>query len=379
MKTENVSLNCVRAVAAITVVLSHTRGYLMVPRDPDDSLIEQGAYALTSLGHGAVVMFFLLSGYFVGGSVFRAFAQQRFSWRRYLNARLVRLWLVLLPALVLIAALDTFGHSLFATADAYASRSSDLSISTFLGNAIFLQPSIVPAFGSNEALWSLGYEFAYYLALPLLLTAVAGQAHPIARLCAVSLLAILLVLVDADVIYLSLPWFVGAAMAVHADWIVANVQRLRRHAYIAGLALTSSVLLGAMLLVKFQAATVGNTTWGVYVLTGAGAAFVALLLPDRVPNPAISKKIMRFFNDVSHSSYSIYAFHLPMLALMTAAMQTSLAAALPSNAMGWSTVAIATIALCGAGHILALITERQTETVRRHVRPVLFFGEPKRI
>lgn len=351
----------------------------MVARDPGDGPIVQGAYALTSLGHGAVVMFFLLSGYFVGGSVFRAFAQQRFSWRRYLNARLVRLWLVLLPGLALTAALDTFGHNLFATADAYTSRSSDLSISTFLGNAIFLQPSIVPAFGSNEALWSLGYEFAYYLALPLLLSVIARQAHLTVRLCAVGLLAGLLVLVDADVVYLSLPWMVGAAMALHADWIVANVQRLRSRTYIAALALSSVALLGAMLLVKFQAATVGNTTSGVYLLTGAGAAFIALLLPDRVPNLPISKKIMRFFNDLSHSSYSIYAFHLPVLALMTAAMQTSLAISLPSNALGWIIVLGATIALCVAGHLLALITERQTETVRRYIKPARGFSEPKQI
>ena len=57
------------------------------------------AYGISNLGHQAVIIFFALSGYLVGGSVINAIRRSEWSWVRYLTQRLVRLWLVLLPAL----------------------------------------------------------------------------------------------------------------------------------------------------------------------------------------------------------------------------------------------------------------------------------------
>lgn len=66
-------------------------------------------YLIARAGHSAVVIFFVLSGYLISGSVFRMFAAGRWSWKRYSLHRLLRLWIVLIPGLMLTALCDQTG------------------------------------------------------------------------------------------------------------------------------------------------------------------------------------------------------------------------------------------------------------------------------
>src|ERR1035437_10604196 len=56
---------------------------------------------------------FVLSGYLVGGSVLRAFQRDNWPGKEYLTKRLTRLWVVLLPALLLTIVLDNVGLRVF--------------------------------------------------------------------------------------------------------------------------------------------------------------------------------------------------------------------------------------------------------------------------
>ena len=61
-------------------------------------LVGKAFYFVSNYGHTAVIVFFLLSGYFVGGSVLRQVEAGTWSWQRYLTERMSRLWIVLIPA-----------------------------------------------------------------------------------------------------------------------------------------------------------------------------------------------------------------------------------------------------------------------------------------
>src|SRR5258706_2535672 len=101
----------VRGVAAMLVMLGHVRSLLFVDfyNVAAPTVVDKLFYFSTSLGHDAVVVFFVLSGYFVGGSVASRLGAGHWSWRDYGIQRIVRLWTVLLPGLLLTAALDRFG------------------------------------------------------------------------------------------------------------------------------------------------------------------------------------------------------------------------------------------------------------------------------
>src|SRR5262249_49191948 len=108
-------LDTARWIAAFAVVLSHARNFLLLDwTDVTHRSAVYGAFYFASgFGHIAVIVFFVLSGYLVGGKAFEALREARFSVRRYLVDRLSRLYPPLLLALVLTAACDFVGLAFF--------------------------------------------------------------------------------------------------------------------------------------------------------------------------------------------------------------------------------------------------------------------------
>jgi peptidoglycan/LPS O-acetylase OafA/YrhL len=114
----------------------------------------------------------------VGGSVLESFRKGRFRPANYALARLSRLWVVLIPALLLTLGMDFAGMRFNPAAYGGEYREefmsgpgmgggADLSALAFLGNLLFLQTVEVPVYGSNGPLWSLANEFWYYVLFPL--------------------------------------------------------------------------------------------------------------------------------------------------------------------------------------------------------------------
>ena len=130
------------------------------------------------------MVFFVLSGYFyIGTSVLESVGKQEWSWRTYLVTRITRLQLVLLPALVLGALWDRIGMKIPQAAALYyqglykfysPSVALRSTFPVFLGNFFYLQSIVSPIFGSNGPLWSLSYEFWYYIVFPALILATAA-------------------------------------------------------------------------------------------------------------------------------------------------------------------------------------------------------------
>jgi peptidoglycan/LPS O-acetylase OafA/YrhL len=235
----NYSMNTVRFLAAFIVVIFHLRTLFIEDFGDatDQGVVTMGLYALLSLGHQAVIVFFVLSGYWVGGSVINALRRGTFNVAAYSSARLVRLWLVLLPTLVLTFGLDSVGRVLHGGSDVYSGSAEYHSLlpadgiathtswSAALGNATFLQDVYVPTFGSNSPLWSLAAEFWYYLAFPAALVLVWRGVSGRARLLAAGVLVGAVVVIALGPAPRSLPygprsspsWTASAAHASSLD------------------------------------------------------------------------------------------------------------------------------------------------------------------
>ena len=88
----------------------------------------------------------MLSGFLVAGRYY-APPHRDWSWERYLTARIIRLWVVLIPALVLTAILDAVGKAICPADSIYwqsdEARAGSSSALTFLGNIAFLQTILV--------------------------------------------------------------------------------------------------------------------------------------------------------------------------------------------------------------------------------------------
>ena len=165
----SVHLDALRGFAAFSVFLSHWRDAFFA--DYADlghhNPLLAAAYLISGLGHEWVIVFFVLSGYLVGGSVLRSVGAGRWSWLGYVTARLTRLYVVLLPALLLGGALDWAGMRWLGAEALYGGHSGMWSLSfdvystsnwsALAGNLFFLQTIhlpggfLIPVFGIQQS------------------------------------------------------------------------------------------------------------------------------------------------------------------------------------------------------------------------------------
>ena len=176
-------LDFVRWFAATLVVIEHVRSLLIVDYGSLQSsgVFAKAFYFFTGFGHESVVVFFVISGFLVGGKVLDDWHKDRFQWNRYLCDRISRLYSVLIVALLLGTVIDTTGSTWFSATGMYdGDRAEQIAVLTtesanrvhptvFVGNLVMLQNIYVPTYGSNGPLWSLAHEWWYYLLFPLLL------------------------------------------------------------------------------------------------------------------------------------------------------------------------------------------------------------------
>jgi peptidoglycan/LPS O-acetylase OafA/YrhL len=148
----SILLDTLRVVAALTVLIFHAT--LQWPG------AAPGAHEnLSKLSHAAVMMFFVLSGYVIAFST----TKNNRGPKQYAVARLSRLYSVVLPALLLTAVVEVVVSHFDATLAAYYVR--DKAWLRYALSALFCNEvgfwSAAPAV--NTPLWSLSYEFWYYV------------------------------------------------------------------------------------------------------------------------------------------------------------------------------------------------------------------------
>ncbi len=371
----SVHLDMVRGAAALAVLVGHVRGLLFLPYHelPRGGVATSALYALTSLGHQAVIVFFVLSGFFIVSSVADAFEGLRWSWRAYLVNRVVRLSLVLAPALVLTLVVDRLGMAIAASAEfyrrplAYFFAVPPGSLDTarnFFGNLFYLQGILVRPFGSNDPLWSLSYEFWYYLLFPLALCAWLKRRRP-AMSTFYLLLAVSVVLFVGETIALYfLLWLLGGAIAYsfrrrRTPLRVPYAGAWAAVPFAAALAASVDHVLSSAFLMDSVVA-LGFAVWMYTLVHGA----------DR-PVPQGYARAARFF---AGFSYTLYATHFPLLFLFRARIVRN-----DVWTPDWLHI------LCGLAIVvvtvviawgIAQLTEARTAAVRQKAMSLLTRGAP---
>lgn len=201
-------ITVLRGLAALQVAAAHLRAEMFpgLKTMAEAPLYFQALAFATGFAHQSVVVFFLISGWLVGGSLLDKFGQPR-ALGAYAIDRITRLWTVLLPTFVLMLA-AAMATGAVDPRQADFSAAGQYSVLSFAGNLVGLQTIFVPNFGGNYALWSLANETWYYLLFPALLLALRGRGRGRgAGVAAVAALAMLLPF--AIVLYFSL-WLLGA-------------------------------------------------------------------------------------------------------------------------------------------------------------------------
>jgi len=147
-------LDWMRFIAAFMVVVCHARGYHWVdfgslPKSEQTFPIKV-FFALTRAGLEWVVVFFVLSGFLVGGGVIRRTLDRSFDFSSFAIDRVSRIWVPLIPALILTLVVALIcGYP--------------VSFAELIGNVFALQGIFFQNFAHNMPLWSLSYEVWFYI------------------------------------------------------------------------------------------------------------------------------------------------------------------------------------------------------------------------
>jgi peptidoglycan/LPS O-acetylase OafA/YrhL len=314
----SVHMDAIRGLAAVIVFVSHTRSLYFssgLPGTVIGAVKEPPALGMlqgrVNFSNEAVILFFALSGYLVGGSVLRGLRGARWSWTTYLSKRLTRLLLVLVPAIVLGVVLDRLGIHFFGHGSIYDTNAaiplSDMSNvaprlrpSVILGNLFFVQTILVQPLGTNLALWSLASEFWYYMIFPLGMIAAMPAFGRATRIWSG---------VGAVGLLLFVGWRIAAFFPV---WILGALIELMPKRSTAEASPRNAVLLTGLLLVTMVGVRVAGLDV-IPALTLIGVVTCGLiyfLVQMRTPSRrGIYRRVAGYF---SHISYSLYLFHLPL-------------------------------------------------------------------
>ncbi len=302
-------LDLFRWVAAFLVVIEHLRGLMFAEYGAQDGLGMLGKlfYFFTGFGHSAVMVFFVMSGFLVGGKVLERLAQGGFNWQKYGVDRISRLYAVYVLALLLGGVLDYCGYHYFNQFGLYDQSfygriavinhdfHQDLTAPIFAVNLAMCQTILGPVFGSNGPLWSLANEFWYYLAGPLLFMLFFTRRVGFRLMGGIGLAGIIWFL-PASILMYSLVWLLGAAL------YFAN-RRAVIPLWFSLVLFAASFALARLqwVTIPFLADFLIGITFALVINSAAGA-------DRRLPGHGWSRLTAGF-------SYSVYLCHFPFLAL----------------------------------------------------------------
>ncbi len=315
-------IDAMRGFAALLVAYFHCRQVVWVGMQSfhhavgtSFSLSSLVAYATFPIAWGSagVPIFFVISGYCIHRSAAMRLAQNpgyRLDAANFWMRRFARIYPVLLAALLLTFALDSFSLQL----PPVSHKVREIGLHAFLVNLFSLQGVAGYTYGSNGALWTLSLEVQFYLVYPLLF-ALRRRFGMTTILMCVALINVVsaFALERHDIQFFPsywLSWTLGAWIAdVKArPTPAAHRASMWWYGFAAGFT--------ALGCVAFHFGQ-----YGAFQLWAIGFACYLYKALDRrraVETPAV--RLLSYFGDFS---FSLYLIHLPIFVLLSSMLYRS--------------------------------------------------------
>jgi len=363
-------LDLLRGGAALAVLFGHVEGVLYRPlKNVDHSsalhVATKAILAISWHAHEAVILFFVLSGYLVGGTFLARLNAGSGDYAHYIASRLARMFTVVVPAVALTFLLGTFTLVHYGNAGLFVSRpyffpdwysiSHALSWPVAACNLAFLQMIACFQYGSNLSLWSLSNEMIYYF---FWITLLAIPRRPFLSIVAIAIAALML---SSSL----LPHNEGAALqyfSYFAIWMLGALIFV----------LNKSAIPSTVIIAAGMAGSIGVTMAGgeqsLYrdLMDSVVAGAILLMLEKRNVSFPLPRKPVEI---LAQFSFSLYAIHLPVILLLLGIF--GMIAPQPES---WRThawfmaISITTLAV---SYIFYLLFESQTNAIRAVLQPLL--------
>lgn len=315
-------LHGARWTCALVATAYHARFLLFAQHGAvqEPSALLAGFYFLSGLGHESYAAFFVVDGIAAGLVLRGRGASMLFA--RHAG----RLFRVLLPGLLLGACLDWSGERYAGHAGVYTAypelSSLTLTLAAFVGNALMLQPFVVPVFGSNSMLYLPSYLF--WAGVLLLLYLRSGElASPWRRILRFGLVVAMLAALPASFLLWSAIWLIGVGTV-----FLCESRRWRPPLPLAALACAGALVVSRLSGPISASLPQALREWivhGGFVAVGLGCAGIAwALYPARsgfagTPAPPLPDRLDRLdgVDGVAGDAAAFtFFFHFPVVMLL---------------------------------------------------------------
>ncbi|MGE9758068.1 acyltransferase family protein [Acinetobacter baumannii] len=320
-KNASPQLDSLRGLSALIVLFAHANQVLIAPY----TIVFSGLAGL--LSQSAVMVFFVLSGFLIGKSLTKNYCiNNGLNIDSYLKDRFNRIYPPFLFSIVLVLFLYTLaplmfpsGTNIFFEANNLARPSFNVTIPEVLRSALFLNGFLGDTISANGPLWSLSFEFWYYILAALLFK----SSKPLYAISSILLLIVLSILSKSFLIHSSV-WFLGLILCILHNNNLFNItlNKLFYSISIIGTLLFSLVFLFfhhnmdnplqhqetikdfSLLLFKLS---VGLLT----------SCFVYSILREKIT-------FTTMFKEASKYSYTLYIIHFPILLFIFGVLQLTI-------------------------------------------------------
>lgn len=342
-------LNLVRWLAALVVVMGHVDMYLGL--FGGGNMERWAAFGYLGVhAHAAVIVFFVLSGYVVAYATERKSDRGNYGFRDYFLDRWSRIYSVLLAAIGFTLVIDFIGSTISPAYLNPALIPQEDFMLRLIANLIGVQGiwGYRIQLGSNPALWSVGYEFIYYLLF--------GMLYFRRRLFRCTWIAPLVVVAVLGLVGWKMAAYFGVWLAGVAAYHVSRSRRIARRPVSAWLVLAALFLANHLLV--FSSPLGASEILRDLVFAVVIAALLSLEVKQVPPFIPQGSRVNAYMADFS---YSIYAFHTPIIFFLCSLCFDTWFKTLPLIVSGLILVAASVL----AARMLFHITEARRMSFRR--------------
>jgi peptidoglycan/LPS O-acetylase OafA/YrhL len=359
-------LDLARFIAAFMVLCCHLRhsafvDYGILPIE-QHNLLNFGFFFITRLGHEAVLAFFVLSGFLVGGKVILRLKEGTFDVKSYTIDRSVRILLPLICALLLIVVINLI------TGDS-------INFFQLIGNLFSLQGIFVRS--ATAPLWSLAYEVWFYILIGCLAVLINNNRNTIQYNTIqykyntiqipnyLIIFIVFLIFTKLETVYLFV-WIFGALSVM----FVPQKNRL---------ILLSSIFWGIISIALLQVTAESRSIQIGFlsylpsrnVIRLIFALFMTIMIQQLLlfePKSKLAIKIDRAGTHLAKFSYTLYLTHYPLMGLLT---YFGFPQSEQVNIVSVGFYLLQILICFTVAYILYLLFEKHTLAVKRYIKKLV--------
>lgn len=368
------SLHILRGLAALYVLIGHARwllweGYAAYLKHSNSyTIIEKIClYVLSGFryGHQAVILFIVLSGFVIhlkNAELLKTNPTHKVRVLPFYVHRFIRIYPTYLLAIIVTYFLDLFGtnkgYFIYDSRTNYdlinSCIKSNVTVENMIDNLLFFGGILSPVWGSNGPIWSLSFEWWFYVFYPIILfTHKTNKWLPIFLVITLFFMSIFINIESSvflflrQVFSLMICWWLGVFLA---EIYVGKIQLKLRFVYFFSVAFLFLPIVDSDLFCD--------------ILVSIGLLGVIGVLISLEPKLYMGHMLFKTLFFLGNISFSVYIIHMPILVFLSGFLMNRNNGSLPQSQIY---IIMGVLISILAAIFVYYVSERPSQKLRKNI------------